>query len=364
MSVSLDANHRLGHPLPNKLVIVRSLPGLGDFLCVVPALRALRTALPEAQITLVGLPQVRPIGQRFRHYIQDWLEFPGYPGIPEVPLNPPQVAAFLAQVQALKFDLALQLHGNGSWMNGFTLLLGAMRSAGFFPSGQFCPDAEHFLPYPEHEPEIRRHLQLLEFLGIPAQGEHLEFPLWPSDWHEFTAIAHTYQLSPANYICIHPGASTADRRWAYPHFAKTADQLAAQGFQIVLTGTRSEANLTQAVAKAMQYPAIDLAGQTSLGGLAALLKTARLLICNDTGISHLAAALKTPSVVIFSNSELHRWAPLDRHRHRVIQNASSPLSTWHRSSKSIADWQSAVVEQVITEAFQLLHQREEVTYAS
>lgn len=348
MAGLLHSIYRLGSPSPHRIAVVRSLPGLGDLLCLVPALRALRSAFPTAEITLIGLPNAKPFVQRFAGYLDGWLAFPGYPGIPEVPLSPQQVVSFLATAQTMQFDLALQMHGNGSWINGFTLLLGAKVSAGFFPAGYSCPDRTYFLPYPEQEPEIWRHLQLLEFLGVSLQGDRLEFPLWQSDWREFRALAQAKNLQTSNYICIHPGASADDRRWSAQHFAIVADVFAAQGRQIVLTGNVAEKPITQAVAAAMQFPAIDLAGQTSLGGMAALLKSAQLLICNDTGVSHLAAALQVKSVVIFTNSDPQRWAPLDRQRHRIVINH---LST---------DEQVRAIDAVFTEANHLLQR--ECTY--
>jgi ADP-heptose:LPS heptosyltransferase len=68
----------------------------------------------------------------------------------------------------------------------------------------------------------------------------------------------------------------------------------------------------------MQARSIDLAGKTTLGGLAALVARARLVVCNDTGVSHLAAALRTPTVVIASGSDTRRWSPVDRTLHRVL----------------------------------------------
>jgi ADP-heptose:LPS heptosyltransferase len=52
--------------------------------------------------------------------------------------------------------------------------------------------------------------------------------------------------------------------------------------------------------------------------MACLMRGARLLICNDTGVSHIAAGLKLNSVVVFSKADIARWSPLDRHRHRCI----------------------------------------------
>lgn len=362
MTAHLSVNHRLGSPLPQQVVIVRSLPGVGDLLCIVPALRALRAALPNTQITLIGLKQSIWFVQRFNYYINTWLEFPGYPGIPEVPFSPSHTLAFLNRIQTLNLDLALQMHGNGSSINSFTMLLGATLTAGFFPINQYCPDRNHFFPYPEHEPEVWRHLRLLEFLGVPLQGDALEFPLWESDWHEFKAIALAYGLHHEQYICIHPGASTSTRRWSEQHFATVADKLAAQGFQIVLTGTRPECKLTQTIAQAMRFPVIDLAGQTSIGAMAILLKHSQLLICNDTGISHLAAALQTRSVVVFVNSDSHRWAPLDRQRHRIVESDSLKQDSFKQDLlEHVSPQPSPTPDQVLVEARDLLR---EVAYVS
>jgi ADP-heptose:LPS heptosyltransferase len=84
------------------------------------------------------------------------------------------------------------------------------------------------------------------------------------------------------------------RRWLPQRFAEVADRLAASGIRIVLTGSPDEAEVVQAVHQAMRMPALNLCGKTDLGGLAALLAQARLVVSNDTGISHvaeLAAAL-------------------------------------------------------------------------
>lgn len=311
---------------PETLAIVRALPGLGDFLCAVPTLRALRSAFPSTRLTLIGLPQTQPLVQRFSHYLTDWIEFPGFPGIPEVPFSAARLQQALTEMNLLDWEGVLQIHGSGLHINRFVEMLPAPWKAGFYPATTPCPDPDWFLPYPEHLPEVCRALKLLEFLNLPTQGESLEFPVQPADWLDWQQIAVAHAL-PQHYVCIHPGASVGEKTWRPEHFATVADGLAAQGWTIVLTGTAAEIGLTQTVAQRMHYPTINLAGKTSLGSMAVLLRQSRLLICNDTGVSHLADALQVRSVVIFAHTDPQRWAPLNRQRHRVVGGSGTGFPT-------------------------------------
>ncbi len=294
---------------------------LGDMLCAVPALRALRAALPEAEIVLVGLPWARAFAERFERYLDELLPLPGFPGLPEEPTRLAELPSFLGEVHRRRFDLAVQLHGSGRVTNLLTALLGARETAGFVPSGEPPPAPGWFLGYPEGLHEIETLLRLVEFLGAPRQGEGLEFPLRDEDRTKLRTLPEAGELEGADYVCVHPGARTS--RWAPERFAAVADALAAEGLRVVLTGSATERELVTHVARRMRAPALDLAGRTSVGSLAALLERSRLLVVNDTGVSHLAVALGVPSVVVFHPRQVRRWAPLERERHRVVLQEAS-----------------------------------------
>ncbi len=301
---------------PLRVGVFRALQ-LGDLLCAVPALRGLRGALPGAHITLIGLPWAQAFAARYRRYVDHFVRFPGYPGLPEQPPDLDGYASFLATHRAAPFDLAIQLHGDGRVTNAILADLGARKVAGFC-AADAVPRGT-FLPFPTAGSEVRRLLALAAFLGAPADDAALEFPLTADDESELADFAFERRLPAGRCICLHPGARAENRRWPPECFAAVGDRLhSATGLPVVLTGSSAEQPLTAAVAAAMRAPAFDAAGPISFGALAAQLSRAAIVVTNDTGVSHLAAALRIPSVVIFRASELDRWAPQDAARHRAV----------------------------------------------
>jgi len=305
---------------PRRIVVLRALQ-LGDTLCAVPALRALRRECPHASITLVGLPWARSLPERLPEYVDDFMAFPGFPGLPEQPVHPPAFARFVLDARSRDFDLALQLHGDGHVTNRVARLLGARRTAGFTRAGDGGDErpGNAWLRYPQRGHEVRRLLALMRFLGCASRDESIEFPLLAGDVAELRDSGLPQQLAPGGYICIHPGARSEDRCWPIEHFAAVADALHdASGLPIVVTGSERESELSVRLRAQMRAPAIDAAAPISFGALAALIADARLLVSNDTGVSHLASALRVPSVVVFSHSDPQRWAPLDTDLHRAV----------------------------------------------
>ncbi len=322
MTRPAPANRRPSDPNLDEvreILVLRAL-ALGDLLCAVPFLRALRRRFPAARVTLMGLPWAARFVDRYPAYLDAFVPFPGWPGIPEVPLDPARVVAFLERAQAHPVDLAIQAHGTGLDLNAFVALLGARTTAGHALPGR-VPPSGRWIPYPGDEPEVRRHLALAAALDAdPADVANtaLEWRVTESDRVEAARAVAPDRLEPGSYAVIHPGASEAIRRWPGASFARVADDLARRGLRIVLTGIAAEAADTGAVAAGMAAPAIDLAGRTSLDGLGALVADARIVISNDTGLAHLADAVGTPSIRIFRASDPHRWAALDTTRHVAV----------------------------------------------
>jgi ADP-heptose:LPS heptosyltransferase len=301
---------------PRRIAVLRALQ-LGDMLCAVPALRALREAAPHAHIALIGLPWAQTFVDRYADLVDELIVFPGAVGFPEQPETNAGLPRFFAQMRARRFDLAIQLHGSGGVANDLLLELGAKAHAGFVQPDE-AQRSGCFMRWPDDLPEAERYLALTHTMGAPATGRQATFPLNRRDRDEYAELVAVHGLEATRLVLIHPGAQLPSRRWPTERFAAVADHLAADGWQIAITGTAAEASLSAAVLGAMNASALHLAGATSLGALAALVSEARLVVCNDTGISHIAAAVASASVVIASGSDTRRWAPLNHTLHRVL----------------------------------------------
>src|SRR5690349_18761415 len=116
-------------PTAPRIAILRALY-LGDLLCATPALRALRERFPGAEITLIGLPWAAEFVARSPH-LDQFLPFPGWPGMDDEPPDPAGREPFLAAARAARFDLALQMHGSGVTSNDIVAALGARITFGY-----------------------------------------------------------------------------------------------------------------------------------------------------------------------------------------------------------------------------------------
>ena len=300
-----------------RIVVVR-LTDATSLLCAVPALRALRSAAPNAHITLMGLQSAAEFASRFSSYINEFISTPRGPRVDE-------------------YDLAVELQAPSEELHALTAQLRARFTAGFrngSPNG--ANDATDLrVEWLEQGPELLHLLQLVRALGIRDQGDALEFPFTPRDRSELENCRDALALLGGPFVCIQPGGRLPERRWQASRFARVADALSAHGLRVALTGPAADRPVAQAVAVRMHSHAIDLTGCLTIGAYAVLLDYAYLLISNDTGVTRLAEAIGTPSVTIASGNDVPLWRPSDRARYRVLwlprserPSAERLFSTW------------------------------------
>ena len=315
-----------------RIAIFRALY-LGDMLLAVPALRSIRAGFPDAEITLIGLPWAADFSHRFSHYIDRFVEFAGYPGIAEVEVDPVRTRRFLEDQRTYGYDLVIQMHGNGQTSNPFVLDLKGRMTAGYYEKTEKSSRAQltFSMPYPNRWPEVLRNLGLAKLLGCDSNSTVLEFPLFQEDHIAATKLLRKLPRAHRPWIGLHTGSRSPSRHWPARYFAQVADFFANRyKAQIILTGSLDDSSTVQEVVGGMKAQPLNLAGKTSMGGLAALISKLDLFISNDTGPSHIANAVDTPSLTIFGPADPRRWAALDKARHPIVRKPveCSPCGYW------------------------------------
>jgi ADP-heptose:LPS heptosyltransferase len=306
----------------SSIAVFRALQ-LGDMLCIIPTIRSVRAAFPNATITLIGLPWQRDFVKRFPNYFDDFVEFPGWPGLPEISWNAEKCTEFLQLMQQRKFDLVLQMQGNGILTNSMCLLWNGKLTAGLRKSTEMVSKGLYVVS-DDQEHEVLRFLKIADVLNIERQGSDLEFPINSDEVKEFDKACDMLGIQSKKYVCIHPGARDPKRRWSTSNFASVATVLHSHGYPVVITGSTSESQIIeelQVVASTPMINTVEKLGDYGVGLLAALVDNCKLLVSNDTGVSHIAAARKVPSVIIFSPySDKNRWAPLNSALHIAVSS--------------------------------------------
>lgn len=311
-------SHGARLPAVRKIAVLRA-NGIGDFIFALPALEALRAAYPHTEITLLGQAWHAGLLNGRPGPVDRVIVTPPSRGVNEGPDGPPvedpaELERFFAAMRRERFDLALQLHGGGRYSNPFVLRLGARLTA-----GTRTPDAaqlDRWIPYVYFQNETLRWLEVVALVGAPPVG--LEPRLWLTE-ADHAEVRAALPEDGSMLVALHPGAGAAMRRWPVERFAQLGDALAAQGATVVVTGARAdEQPLVAGVVAAMRYPAHNLWGRLSLGGLAALFACSHVVISNDSGPLHLAITVGAPTVGIYWGPNVINAAPATRARHRPV----------------------------------------------
>jgi ADP-heptose:LPS heptosyltransferase len=270
--------------------------GLGDLLTGVPALRAIRAAVPDHRLVLATTAALAPLAALI-DAVDEVL-----PARELEPLDwtgpPPQ--------------LAVDLHGKGPASHRIVAGLGPQRLLTFASPGYPGP------VWHAEEHEVRRWCRLVsEGLGVDADADALDLAV--------PAVPPPV----ADASIVHPGAAHPGRRWPPERFAAVARHLADRGHDVRITGGPAEVALATSVARrAGLGEAAVLAGRTSSLELAAVVAAARVVVSGDTGVAHLASAYRRPSVVLFGPVSPALWGPPPRAHHVVLWHGNGTGDPW------------------------------------
>lgn len=297
----------------NRILITR-MQGMGDVVCFVPTLRALREGFPRAKISiLVGRYWSNELLQGCS-FVDEILYFQWSKESRKL-INKLRFIKFLHQK---KIDLVLA----STEEIGFALkafLIGAKYRVGFSESlsrdlkkvkDKFSFLYTYSIKRGRYEHEVEANLKLLKALGLNTEKKELELWEKKEDVEFAKKIFDTYNLNNKKVIAIHAFTITKFRNWPEEKYLELVKYLVDRHkLEIVFIGTNEDAGSVDELIRLSNLPLINLAGKINLGQLVSLLKKCDIFIGSDGGPIHIAAALKKPIVALFGPGDVAMFRP-------------------------------------------------------
>jgi lipopolysaccharide heptosyltransferase II len=282
--------------------LVRFPNWLGDTVLALPTLRALRGALPGAELWCLG-PWVGSILET---------EI----GVARRLVPPRRVGARLAQARRLRqarFDLALILPnsfetGLAGWLSGARWRVGYGEGRSRLLTHPVPSE-----PQPVHQ--VTSYLRLLAPLGVKTAPAARALPMMTVDTARRIAARRLLEeagVTPgAPRVGLQLGAGLGPAKlWPPERIAQLATRLEARGARAVLLGAPQATGLAEAVQAAASAPIRSLVGRDSPALLPALVAELDVLVGADSGPAHVAAAVGVPAVTLFGPTDPRLTAPL------------------------------------------------------
>lgn len=323
---------------PIRQILVIRLDLLGDVLLSMPAVEALRTTYPAAQITMVTLPYTAPLARLYDSVDEviavDTNRIRNLRGL----LAPSTWRDYWQAWRRLRrhnFDLCLSLSGQMASLWAF--LSGARRTFGYLE------EAYPFLltdPIPggrhgKRQHEVEYAWRLARAAGATARPSRLSLPVPPAAVERVERLLQGLGIEPdRRLVLVHAGSINGSaKRWPAGSWGQFISELrrgeAALQSQaalrppggggdvtVALIGAASDERIAQEVQCAAAAPPpqgrrllVSLVGRTDIEELIALIARADLVATGDSGPLHLAVALRRPVVAVYGPTDPAVYGP-------------------------------------------------------
>jgi lipopolysaccharide heptosyltransferase II len=317
-------------------ILAVRLDAMGDVLMTGPALRALKAGLPGRRLSLLTSPagaaaaQLLPDLDEVIVYAAPWMK------ATPTPSDSSNDHAMIQTLADRRFDGAVvfTVYSQNPLPAALLCYL-----ANIPRRMAYCRENPYHLltdrvveTEPEHHVrhEVRRQLDLVGEIGCRLRDERMRLALTPEMRRLGRRILAEAGIEPSSrWVLLHPGASAPSRKYPPEMFLEAAQVLVReQDVRFLVTGSPSERDAVDVIAKGLGDSARVWIGGSSLAEFAALVDLAPVVLTNNTGPAHLAAALQTPVVDLYAltNPQHTPWMTPAR-----VLNADVPCKWCYKS---------------------------------
>jgi ADP-heptose:LPS heptosyltransferase len=264
-----------------KFLIIR-FSSIGDIVLTTPVIRCLKQQVPDAEIHFLVKDNFRSVVSH-NPYI-DKLQFLSH-----------SWDLMIHELKLEDYDYIIDLHHNIRSLR--------VKKALGKPSFSFRKLNLQKLIYTNlkwnlmpHVHIVDRYLETVSSFGVTNDGEGLDYFISKEEEVNLADIPASHH---AGFIAIVIGAAHNTKKYPVHKLRTVCEKL---DHPVILLGGKEDAENGQAIAIADPVKVYNACGKFSLNESADLVRKAKLVVSNDTGLMHIAAAFKKPIISLWGNT--------------------------------------------------------------
>jgi lipopolysaccharide heptosyltransferase II len=271
-----------------KNILIIRQAALGDVANILPLIKLVRDAYPEAKLTCLTAGLTTSLLEADA-CVDEVISF-------NRTLKPHRLVPMMVKLKSRQFDLVIDFQGSSctrwlAWSTGAAMRIGSKKP-----------------PFYTHpiKVDIRKHQACDVFrlflapLGLENMPMTPRFPSLEACVNSAKNILKNTEVA-SPYLVFNPGHSPAwgTKHWPEEHWVKLGHHFIARGYSVVVSGGPGEIELSQRITGAIGSGAVDLAGKTDLFTLAGVMNLSSTVVSTDSGPMHVAAMSGTKVVALF-----------------------------------------------------------------
>ena len=286
MSKEISDSQTLASPSPGvregaKFLIIR-FSSIGDIVLTSPIVRCLKKQMPDAEIHFL-------VKDSFRSVVEH------NPYIDKIHVLAHSWELMIEELKTEGYDYIIDLHNNTKTLRVKNAL--KKKSFSFYKLNiqKYFYTALKINMLPRMH-LVDRYFKTVESFGVKNDGAGLDYFISKTEGTKKEDIPASHH---AGYIACVIGAAHFTKRWPVH---KWKEFCSAMDHPIVLLGGKEDAANGDEIASVDKAKVYNACGKFKLNESADLVRKAKLVITNDTGLMHIAAAFKRPIISIWGNT--------------------------------------------------------------
>jgi heptosyltransferase-2 len=264
-----------------KFLIIR-LSSIGDIVLTTPVIRCLKQQVPDAEVHFLVRSQFKTVVEH-------------NPYIDKIHVLAHSWELMMEELQSEHYDFIIDLHHNAKTLRIKSAL--KVKAYSFYKLNiqKYFLTAFKINVLPKIH-IVDRYMDTLKTFGVKNDGKGLDYFISKEEEIKKKDLPVSHS---AGYHAFVIGAAHGTKRWPVHKWKSFCEQLR---HPIVLLGDDSDAQRGEEIASVDPIKIYNACGKFKLNESADIIRGAKMVISNDTGLMHIAAAYKKPIISLWGNT--------------------------------------------------------------